>query len=176
MMGQILQIEPLTGKNASKDKVLSRLNSVSLVHIAVHGPAETGEILLSPNLGSYQRPKEKDFLLTTADVLNAKLNAKLVVLSCCHSGRGKIQAEGVVGIARAFLGAGARSVIAPLWAINDAATLEFMRQFYESLMTGQSASKSLHQAMKWMRESENLDRYFFFFFFFFIDKKKINYK
>ena len=154
MIGQILHIEPLTGKNASKDEVLSRLNSVSLVHIASHGRAETGEILLSPNLGSCQRPKEKDFLLTMADVLNAKLNAKLVVLSCCHSGRGKIQAEGVFGIARAFLGAGARSVIASLWAINDAATLEFMRHLYESLMTGQSASNSLHQAMKWMRESE----------------------
>ena len=75
MIGQILHIEPLTGKNASKDEVLSRLNSVSLVHIAAHGRAETGEILLSPNLGSCQRPKEKDFLLTMADVLNAKLNA-----------------------------------------------------------------------------------------------------
>ena len=61
MIGQILHIEPLTGKNASKDEVLSRLNSVSLVHIAAHGRAETGEILLSPNLGSCQRLKEKTF-------------------------------------------------------------------------------------------------------------------
>ena len=97
MMGQILQLESLTGKNASKDEVLGRLNSVSLVHIAAHGRAETSEILSSSNLGSCQRPKEKYFLLTMADVLNAKLNAKIVVLSCCHSGRGKIQAEGVVG-------------------------------------------------------------------------------
>ena len=104
MMGQILQIEPLTTENASKDEVLSRLNSVSLVNVAAHGRAETGEILLSPNLGSCQRPKEKDFLLTIADVLYAKLNAKL--------GRRKFQAEGVVGMARAYLGAGARSVIA----------------------------------------------------------------
>ena len=81
MMGQILQIEPLTTENASKDEVLSRLNSVSLVNVAAHGRAETGEILLSPNLGSCQRPKEKDFLLTIADVLYAKLNAKLVVLA-----------------------------------------------------------------------------------------------
>ena len=91
------------------------------------------------------------------DVLDAKLNAKLVVLSCCHSGRGKIKAEGVVGIARAFLGAGARSVIASLWEIDDDATLTFMKHFYEHLVKGQTASKSLHEAMKMMRESDEFN-------------------
>ena len=157
MIGQILNVEPLTGKNATKEQVLSRLNSVSLVHIAAHGSAERGEILLSPNLGSSEPPEEKDFLLTMTDVLNAKLDAKLVVLSCCHSGRGEIKAEGVVGIARAFLGAGARSVIASLWEVNDEATLVFMRHFYEHLVKGQSASKSLHKAMKMMRESKDFN-------------------
>ena len=66
MIGQILNTEPLTGKKATKDQVLSRLNSVSLVHIAAHGRAETGEIILSPNLPGSQRPKEEDFLLTRA--------------------------------------------------------------------------------------------------------------
>ena len=129
MIGQILNIVPLTGKNATKEQVLSRLNPVSLIHIAAHGRTENGEIILSPNLVIGDRPKEEDFLLTIADVLGAKLHAKLVVLSCCHSGRGPIKAEGVVGIARAFLGAGARSVIATLWKIDDKATLEFMRHF-----------------------------------------------
>ena len=118
MIGEILNIEPLTGKNATKDQVLSRLNSVSLVHIAAHGCPETGEIILSPNLASSDKPKEKDFLLTMAEVLDAQLRAKLVVLSCCYSARGEINAEGVVGITRAFLGAGARSVIASLWEIR----------------------------------------------------------
>ena len=157
MIGRILNVEPLTGKNATKEQVLSRLNSVSLVHIAAHGSAERGEILLSPNPGSSEPPEEKDFLLTMTDVLNAKLDAKLVVLSCCHSGRGEIKAEGVVGIARAFLGAGARSVIASLWAIDEEATLAFMRHFYEHLVKGQSTSKSLHEAMKIMRESDDFN-------------------
>ena len=157
MIGQILNVEPLIGKNATKEQVLSRLNSVSLVHIAAHGSAKRGEILLSPNPGSSEPPEKKDFLLTMTDVLNAKLDAKLVVLSCCHSGRGKIKAEDVVGIARAFLGAGARSVIASLWAVNDEATQKFMRHFYEHLVKGQSASKSLHEAMKMMRESDDFN-------------------
>ena len=139
MIGQILNVEPLTGKNATKDQVISRLNSVSLVHIAAHGSAERGEILLCPNLGKSEPPDEKDFLLTMADVLKAKLDAKLVVLSCCHSGRGKIKAEGVVGIARAFLGAGARSVIASLWAIDDDAG------FYETLLRTFGEGKKCRQ-------------------------------
>ena len=88
-----------------------------------------GEIILSPNDASSETPREEDFLLTMADVLIAQSRAKLVVLSCCHSGQGEIKAEGVVGIARAFLGAGARAVIATLWAIDDAATLVFMEHF-----------------------------------------------
>ena len=156
MIGAILNIKPLTGKEATKAEVLSRLNSVALVHIAAHGRAETGEIFLSPNPTVAKKDlKQEDFFLTMADVLNAKLRARLVVLSCCHSGRGKIKAEGVVGLARAFLGAGARCVLASLWAIDDEATLQFMRYFYEHLAEGQRASKALHLTMKQMRESDD---------------------
>ena len=62
--------------------------------------------------------------------------------------------EGVVGIARAFLAAGARSVLVSLWAINDEATMEFMTSFYQYLADGKSASVALHQAMKSLRDSE----------------------
>ena len=119
MIGQILNIEPLTGKKSTKDQVLSRLPSVSLVHMATHGCAKTGEIYLSPNAASMEKHEEKDSLLTMAEVLDTQLHAKLVVLSCCHTARGEIKAEGVVGMARAFLGAGARSVIASLWELDD---------------------------------------------------------
>jgi len=82
------------------------------------------------------------------------MRARQVVLSCCHSGRGEIKAEGVVGIARAFMGAGARSVLVSLWTIDDEATLEFMRSFYRHLVEGRSASESLNLAMKSLRESD----------------------
>ena len=157
MIGQILNIQPLTGRNATKNQVLRRLKSVSLVHIAAHGCAENGEIILSPNLADAKKPKEEDFRLTMRDVLDVQLRAKLVVLSCCFSARGEIKAEGVVGIARAFLGAGARSVIASLWALSDEDTLEFMRHFYRHLVAGQSASKSLHHAMECMREIQEFN-------------------
>ena len=155
MIGRILHTTPLIGEHATKNKVLKRLSSVALVHIAVHGRMETGEILLVRNPPPVsQDHAEEDFVLTMKDVLNAEIRARLVVLSCCHSARGEIKAEGVVGIARAFLGAGARSVLVSLWAIDDEATMEFMKIFYQHLVKGESASAALNQAMKSMRESD----------------------
>lgn len=155
IIGKITNTMPLTGTKATKTQVLKSLSSVSLVHIAAHGCMETGEIVLAPNpIRSSPIPTEEDFLLTMTDVLNVKIRAKLVVLSCCHSGRGEVKAEGVVGIARAFLGAGARSVLVSLWAIDDEATLEFMKSFYKFLVEGRSASEALNRTMNYMRESE----------------------
>ena len=156
MIGQILNAAPLTGKLATKCEVLKQISSVAVVHIAAHGRMETGEIALSPSpeCPKSQTPAEEDYMLTMADVMSVKLRAKLVVLSCCHSGRGEIKAEGVVGLARAFIGAGARSVLVSLWAIDDEATLEFMKSFYQNLVTGRRASESLNHAMTCLRESE----------------------
>nr|XP_058968949.1 tetratricopeptide repeat protein 28-like [Pocillopora verrucosa] len=156
MIGKILNITPITGRQATKREVLKRLSSVSLVHFAAHGCPETGEIALTPDPDriSTVPTKKEDYILTIRDVLNVQLRAKLVVLSCCHSGRGEIKAEGVVGIARAFMGAGARSVVVSLWAIDDEATLEFMKCFYQHLAEGKPASESLNLAMKSLRESK----------------------
>ncbi|CAH3147351.1 unnamed protein product, partial [Pocillopora meandrina] len=154
MIGRILSISPLTGEMATKGEVLKRLSSVALVHIAAHGKMETGEVILAPNTTrETPQPQEKDYLLTMKDVLETGLRAQLVVLSCCHSARGEVMAEGVVGIARAFLGAGARSVVVALWALDDEGTLEFMSFFYDALAKGKKSSEALNQAMRCMRES-----------------------
>ena len=147
-----LGVWPLLGQDATKKAVLEKLNSVSLIHIAAHGNAERGEIALSPPRSTSGIPQEDDYLLKMSDISKVKVRAKLVVLSFCHSGRGQIRAEGVVGIARAFLGAGARSVLVALWALDDKATKKLMSRFYENLVRGESASVSLHAAMKWMRD------------------------
>ena len=151
MIGRLLGVQPLLEQHATKQAVLDRLHSVSLIHFAAHGNADRGEIALSPVRSPNSIPEEEDYLLTMSDIAKVQLRAKLVVLSCCHSARGQIRAEGVVGIARAFLGSGARSVLVALWAISDTATEQLMCHFYEHLFRGESASESLHQAMKWMR-------------------------
>ena len=153
MIGQLLGVQPLLGQQATKQAVLERLHSVCLIHFAAHGNAERGEIALSP-VGPRDRISEEgNYLLTMSDIAQVQLRAKLVVLSCCHSGCGQIRAEGVIGIARAFLGSGARSVLVALWAISDKATEQLMCRFYEHLVRGESASESLHKAMEWMRSN-----------------------
>ena len=155
MIGRILNVSPLIGEMATKHEVLKRISSVALVHIAAHGKMETGEVILAPNTTrDNPQPQEKDYLLTMKDVIEAGLRARLVVLSCCHTARGEVMAEGVVGMARALLGAGARSVVVTLWAIGDEGTLEFMSFFYDALAKGKKASEALNQAMKCMREIE----------------------
>ena len=160
MIASILKTRPLTGRQATKAEVMRRMSSVGLIHIAAHGNEFTGEIALSPNPGWTSKfPKKNDFILKMSDVLAANLRARLVVLSCCHSGRGRIlKGEGVVGIARAFLAAGARCVLVSLWAIDDEATMVFMKSFYQQLKEGKTASAAVQQAMKSLRESENFSK------------------
>ena len=153
IIGRLLEAQPLLGKQATKKAVLQSIHSVSLIHFAAHGNAESGEIALAPPQPINTTPKEEDYLLTMADISQLRLRAKLVVLSCCHSARGQIAFEGVVGIARAFLGSGARSVLVALWAIPDKSTEQLMNCFYEHLVRGEGASESLHEATNWMRSN-----------------------
>ena len=152
MVAKKLGVEPLLGRQATKQAVLEAINSVALIHIAAHGDAERGAIALAPSFHIPNRiPQEGLYLLTMSDISKIQLRAKLVVLRCCHSARGQTKAEGAVGIARAFLGSGARSVLVSLWALEDKATEQFMTHFYDHLVAGESAGESLHEAMKWMR-------------------------
>ena len=109
MIARRLGVWPLLGQDATKKTVLGKLNSVSLIHIAAH--TERGEIALAP-LGSTTEIPQEDYLLKMSDI--SKVRAKLVVLSCCHSGRGRIRVEGVV-----LIGSSARSVLVTLWALED---------------------------------------------------------
>ena len=156
IIGERLQTVPLTGNNATKAEVLKRMKSVALIHIAAHGDDGSGEITLAPNPErTSQIPEEEDYMLSLSDVQAVRLQARLVVLSCCHSGQGEVKSEGIVGIARAFLCAGARSVLVSLWAIDDEATFMFMKSFYQHLADRKSASTALHHAMKSLQETKN---------------------
>ena len=109
---------------------------------------------IAPIRYANKSPEKNDFILNMGEVSKVQLRAKLVVLSCCHNGRGKSKAERVFGITRAFSGSGARSVLASLWAVDAKATLQFMKQFYDHLVRGISASESPHETMKWITEKK----------------------
>ncbi|XP_048590707.1 tetratricopeptide repeat protein 28 [Nematostella vectensis] len=136
---------------ATKNAVTQSLEKgVGVIHIALHGDSHTGEILVAPEprMDKHDIAKKEEYLLTMKEISSCQINASLVVLSCCHSGRGQIRAEGVMGLARAFLAAGARSVLATLWTIGDDARLEFMERFYRHLASGLSTSASLKQTIR----------------------------
>ena len=153
MVGQVLGVQPLLGKSATKQAALQAIPSVSLIHIAAHGHPERGEISLSPNCSNDSIPQEEDYLLTAADILGVQLRAKLVVLNSCHSGRGLVKKEGILGIARAFLASGARSVLVLSWATEEEVSAKLMKHFYQHLVRGESASESLHRALTWLRSN-----------------------
>lgn len=88
-----------------------------------------------------------DGLLTSREITKLKLDAELVVLSACDTGRGLVTGDGVIGLARAFLIAGVPSVVVSLWAIPDAPTALLMEEFYSNILSDMDKAEALRQAM-----------------------------
>ena len=157
-LSKLFQATPLLGRDAQKQVALELLDKACIIHIAAHGQPNNGEIMLAPHRSQLQSssslPIQESFLLTQQDIMNISVKARLVVLCCCHTGQGKVTSEGVIGITRAFLAAGARSVLATLWPINDTATKEFMEKFYEELCQETSVCEALRRAMNIFQNHE----------------------
>ena len=153
-LADLFQAKPLLGSEARKQVVLQHLSEASIIHIAAHAESQRGEIILAPNT-SHDQPKPESFLLTQEDITSIAVQARLVVLCCCYTGKGKVSSEGVIGITRSFLAAGARSVLATLWPINDKATKEFMKKFYDELIEETPVCESLRRAQNFFQEHEN---------------------
>ena len=90
----------------------------------------------------------EDGLLQVYEIFNLRLNADLVVLSACETGLGKeVKGEGLIGLTRAFMYAGAPSLVVSLWKVQDLSTAELMVGFYRSLKNGSlSKAEALRQA------------------------------
>ncbi|XP_056385526.1 tetratricopeptide repeat protein 28 isoform X3 [Hyla sarda] len=99
-------------------------------------------------------PPLQEFLLTAADVLDLRLPVKLVVLGSYQESSNKVTADGVIGLTRAFLAAGAQCVLVSLWPVPVAASKMFVHAFYSSLLNGMKASASLSEAMKTVQSSQ----------------------
>lgn len=148
-----LNTQALTGSTASEATVKSRIAQATIIHLATHGllaygqPAESGMRDL-PGAIALAPTDDQDGLLTSAEILDGlSLNAELVVLSACDTGRGEITGDGVNGLARAFLGTGAQNVVVSLWAVPDAPTAELMVSFYDEFARGQNPAQALRSAM-----------------------------
>lgn len=109
-------------------------------------------------LGQVENKGKDDGFLTLTEVLELPLDADMVVLSACLTGRGKaMEGEGVVNFARAFQHAGARSVVVSLWEVTSQETVEYMKLFYQHLKNGKSKAEALIKARK-ERDQEKIPR------------------
>jgi CHAT domain-containing protein/Tfp pilus assembly protein PilF len=113
------------------------LGQYRIVHFATHGLLDNEHPELSGLVLSLVDAKgnAQDGFLDLEDVYNLDLPADLVVLSACETGLGKeISGEGLVGLTRGFMYAGASRVVASLWPVDDAATAELMGAFYRGML------------------------------------------
>lgn len=123
---------------ASRETALSKdLGQYRIVHFATHGLLNNEHPELSGLVLSLvdQEGKSRDGFLDLEDVYNLTLPADLVVLSACETGLGKqITGEGLVGLTRGFMYAGATRVVASLWKVDDVATADLMGRFYRGML------------------------------------------
>jgi CHAT domain-containing protein len=141
----ILNTKAIVGKDATKAAIVKLLPSAQIVHLATHGLLDDirgigSAIALAPS-------GKDDGLLTAEQILDLKLNAELVVLSACNTGRGRITGDGVIGLSRSLISAGVPSVIVSLWSVPDAPTALLMTEFYQNLQKNTDKAQALRQAM-----------------------------
>jgi CHAT domain-containing protein len=143
--------------NANRETALSKeLSQYRIVHFATHGLLDNEHPELSGLVLSLVDPEGKpwDGFLDLQDVYNLTIPADLVVLSACETGLGKeISGEGLIGLTRGFMYAGASRVVASLWKVDDVATSELMAEFYRGMLqAGLPPAAALRQAQLGMQK------------------------
>ncbi len=139
------------GFDASRSTVLNKnLDQYRIVHFATHGILDNQHPELSGVVLSLfdRQGKRQDGFLRLHDIYNLNLPAELVVLSACNTGLGQdVRGEGLIGLTRGFMYAGAASVVASLWTVDDKATSELMSHFYRGMLKdGLPPAAALRQA------------------------------
>ncbi|MGD2181974.1 CHAT domain-containing protein [Lusitaniella coriacea] len=149
-IAEFLNTTPLIGDRATRQAVLQQMSNANIIHLATHGLLDDfkgqgvpGAIALAPD-GTGER---NDGLLTANEILNLNLNAELVVLSACDTGRGDITGDGVIGLSRSLVLAGVPSILVSLWAVDDHSTAFLMSEFYKNWQETGDKAQSLRQAM-----------------------------
>jgi CHAT domain-containing protein/tetratricopeptide (TPR) repeat protein len=169
-IAKLLKTTPMTGAAATKATVMSRARDARFVHLATHGflddSFDQGQQGVNPNLreimmlenrpdGGHKTPGmlalapsgSDSGMLTADEIAQATTGAELVVMSACGSGQGAINDDGVIGLSRAWMAAGAPSVVVSLWAIPDEPTRDLMVELYRQLGEGRGKAEALRAAM-----------------------------
>lgn len=131
-IADLIDARPLTGRQATRRRVLARAARADFLYFATHGVASTDDPLSGGFLFLSARTLSGGFW-TAREVQNTRLNAQIVVLSACQTGLGRVHDAGVIGLSRAFQIAGVPRVVMSLWSVNDRATADLMKAFVKYL-------------------------------------------
>uniref|UniRef100_A0A0K2TA00 Uncharacterized protein n=1 Tax=Lepeophtheirus salmonis TaxID=72036 RepID=A0A0K2TA00_LEPSM len=133
------------GEFVESNSSSSNSKAYSIHHDTIHEEEDVRSDVAS----TIDLPPLSEFLLTAADILKLKLNAKLVVVSSCYTKdeHGVVSSDSLITLVRALLAAGAQCVLVSLWPVPDTAVRLIMKAFYSSLLQGSRASKALSEAM-----------------------------
>ena len=137
-IAQLLNTIPITGTRATKSRIIRQMPNANIIHLATHG---------DPSRLAFTPSEQEQGFLGEGEIYKFNLIADLVVLSACETGLGEITSDGIVGLARPFIGAGVPSIVASLWQVPDATTSELMIDFYKNLEAKQNKAQALRQAM-----------------------------
>ena len=140
----------LLGNGATKASFLANQDQYRMLHLATHGKADPATNEYSFLAFSLQDTTDLEAsLLFVKDIYNQHIPAELLVLSACETGLGTVQSgEGIASIARSFSYAGASSIIATQWSVNDKATSELIRMFFEQIKMGHPKQTALAKAKR----------------------------
>ena len=147
----------VTGFDATREVLNSTdLTQYAILHFATHGvfdprnPANSGLFLSMVNRDA----QRQNGFIGLQDIYALKARVDLVVLSACRTGLGKdVKGEGLIGVTRGFMNAGASSAVASLWSVDDEATAELMKNFYSNMLReGMPPAAALREAQNTVRK------------------------
>lgn len=146
-IAEIFHTQALTGDAATETAVVAKMPQAKIIHLATHGVFNELQGKSIPGALAFAPSNQDDGFLTSEEILNLKLQAQLVVLSAGDTALGKITADGVIGLSRAFFSAGVSSVIGSLWNVSDSATAFLMTEFYQKISENPDKAAALRHAM-----------------------------
>ena len=146
-IAQILKTQALTGDAATETAIVDKMSQARIIHLAAMTYPNDCKTKDSPGVVALASSNQDDGWLRTSEIQNLNLKADLVVLSGCETALGRITSDGVIGLSRAFLAAGADSVIGSLWDIPDEPTATLMTEFHANLSKNTDKAGALRQAM-----------------------------
>jgi len=145
------------GGKATKSNFIAHQEDYNILHLATHGKVdESDDVYSYLAFGSEDYLDPDQYSLFVRDIYGLSINAQLIILSACETGAGKLfSGEGIVSIARSFSYAGAASILATRWSINDKTTNNFMGYFLDQVKLGNPKDASVRNATLKYLDNQN---------------------